>query len=125
MRRRIAICGAGLLAASVLVAAIPALAHPKLVKALPANGVTLKKGPTKIQLSFDEELDITLSTFTVLNQKNEPVNTEDAKVNMDARKMIEGSAGPLTPGMYTVRWRAAGENDRIVVEGSFTFGVRE
>ncbi len=72
-----------------LVVTAPALAHPKLVKAQPAKGAILKKAPTKVQLWFHEELDTKLSTFTVLNQKNERVNSGDAKVNVDDRKIIE------------------------------------
>lgn len=49
----------------------------------------------------------------------------DAKVNLDDRKMIEGSVEPLPPGIYTVKWKAAGDDDKVVVEGAFTFRVRE
>ncbi len=108
-----------------LVVTAPALAHPKLVKAQPAKGGILKKAPTKVQLWFHEELDTKLSSFTVLNQKNERVNSGDAKVNLDDRKIIEGSVGSLPPGIYTVKWKAAGDDDKVVVEGTFTFRVRD
>jgi methionine-rich copper-binding protein CopC len=104
---------------------VPALAHPKLVKAQPARGAILKKAPAKIQLWFHEELDTKLSTFTVLNQKSERVDNGDAKVNLDERKMMEGSVRSLPAGTYTVKWKAAGDDDKVVIEGTFTFRVRE
>src|SRR5574341_930694 len=103
----------------------PALAHPKLVKAQPAKGAILKKAPTKIQLWFHEELDTKLSSFTVLNQKKEQVHTGDGKVNRDERRMMEGSVRSLPAGTYTVKWKAAGDDDKAVVEGTFTFHIRE
>ncbi len=118
-------CIGMLVAVCVVLTTVPALAHPKLVKAQPAKGAILKKAPTKILLWFHEELDTKLSTFTVLNQKNERVNSGDAKVNLDDRKMIEGSVEPLPPGNYTVKWKAAGDDDKAVIEGTFTFRVRE
>ncbi len=105
----------------------PALAHPKLVKAQPAKGSILKRPPTKVQLWFHEDLDVKLSTFTVHNQKNERVDNGDARVNLDLadRTLVEGTVKELPPGMYTVRWKAAGDDDKAVVEGTFTFRVRE
>ena len=112
------------LASAVLLAG-PALAHPKLVKAQPAKGASLKKAPTKIQLWFHEELDTKLSMFTVHNQKNDRVDAGDVKVNLDDRTLMEGSLGRLAPGTYTVRWKAAGDDDKVVVEGTLTFRVLE
>ena len=114
-----------LVAVCAVLTVVPALAHPKLVKAQPAKGAILKKAPTKIQLWFHEELDTKLSSFTVHNQQNDRVDNGDAKVNLDDRKMIEGSVQPLPPGEYTVKWKAAGDDDKVVIEGALTFRVRE
>jgi hypothetical protein len=114
-----------LVALSALLTAVPALSHPKLVKAQPAKGAILKKAPAKIQLWFHEELDTKLSSFTVFNQKNERVDTGDAKVNLDERTMIEGSVRSLPAGTYTVKWKAAGDDDKVVVQGTLTFRIRE
>ena len=116
---------AGLLGALIAVAAHPALAHPKLIKAQPAKGAILKKVPMKVQLWFQEELDTKLSTFTVLNQSNERMDNGDAKVNLDDRKMMEGSVKALAPGTYTVKWKAVADDDKGVTEGTFRFRVRE
>ena len=114
-----------LVAVCAVLTAVPALAHPKLVKAQPAKGAILKKTPAKIQLWFHEELDTKLSSFTVQNQRNERVDNGDAKVNLDERKMMEGGVRSLRAGTYTVKWKAAGDDDKVVVEGTFTFRVRE
>jgi len=121
MRKWIGILGA----VCAVLTAVPALAHPKLVKAQPAKGAILKKAPAKIQLWFHEELDTKLSSFTVQNQRNERVDNGDGKVNLDERKMMEGSVRPLPAGNYTVKWKAAGDDDKVVVEGTFTFRVRD
>ncbi len=112
-------------AVCAVLTASPALAHPKLVKAQPAKGAILNKAPTKIQLWFHEELDTKLSTFTVLNRNDERVDNGDAKVSLDDRKMMEGSLRALPAGSYTVKWKAAGDDDKVVVEGTLTFRVRE
>lgn len=109
----------------VLLVQTSALAHPKLVKAQPAKGAILKKPPTKIQLWFQEELDTKLSSFTVQNPRNERVDNGDGKVNLDERKMMEGSVRSLPAGNYTVKWKAAGDDDKVVVKGTFTFRVRD
>jgi len=114
-----------LVAVCTVLTTVPALAHPKLVKAQPAKGAIPKKAPTTIQLWFHEELDTKLSSFTVLNQKNERVDNGDAKVNLDDRKMMEGGVRSLPAGTYTVKWKAAGDDDKVVVEGTLTFRVRE
>lgn len=114
-----------LVAVCVVLMTVPALAHPKLVKAQPAKGAILKKAPTKILLWFHEELDTKLSGFTVLNQKNERVDDGDGKVNLDERKMMEGGVRSLPAGTYTVKWKVAGDDDKVMVEGTFTFRVRE
>lgn len=109
----------------VLLVQTSALAHPKLVKAQPAKGAILKKPPTRIQLWFQEELDTKLSSVTVHNQKKERVDNGDSKVNLDDRKLIEGSVKPLSSGEYIVRWKAAGDDDKVIVEGTFNFRVRD
>jgi len=114
-----------LVAICAVLTAVPALAHPKLVKAQPAKGAILKKAPTRIQLWFHEELDTKQSTFTVLNQRNERMDNGDARVNLDDRKMMEGSVKALAPGLYTVEWKAVADDDKGVTEGSFRFRVRE
>lgn len=119
------LCTVAFLGAMMVVTAAPALAHPKLVKAQPAKGAILKKAPTKIELWFHEELDTKLSTFTVSDQKNGRVDTGDAKVNLDDRKMMESSVKALAPGVYTVKWKAVADDDKGVTEGTFTFRVQK
>lgn len=119
------LCTAAFLGAMMAVTAVPALAHPKLVKAQPAKGAVLMKAPTRIQLWFHEELDTKQSSFSVVSQKNERVDTGDAKVNLDDRTRLDGSLKALGPGIYTVQWRAVADDDKGVTEGTFTFRVQK
>lgn len=64
-------------------------------------------------------------SFSVLNPKNERMNALDAEVNLDDRKMVEGSVKPLSPGLSRVQWKAVAGDDRAVAEGSFTVRIRE
>jgi methionine-rich copper-binding protein CopC len=113
------------MAACIALAPLPALAHPKLIKTQPAKGAILKKAPAKIQLRFHEELDTRGSSFTVVNSKKERVDKGDGRVNLDDRTLMEGSVGPLPPGVYTVKWKAVADDDKGLTEGTFTFRVRE
>lgn len=119
------LCSVAFLGALVAVTAAPALAHPKLVRAQPAQGAVLRKAPTRIQLWFHEELDTKQSSFTVVNRKNERVDNGDARVNLDDRTRLDGSVKALGPGVYTVKWKAVADDDKGVTEGTFTFRVQE
>ncbi len=107
----------------MILLAVTAWAHPKLVKARPAANASLRQAPSKVQVWFHEELDTKGSRLAVWNSKDEQVDRGDSKVSLEDRTLIEVSLKPLEPDKYTVKWRAMADDDREVTQGEFTFRV--
>ena len=108
---------------TMLLLAATAWAHPSLVRSLPAPNASLTRSPTTVQLWFNEELDPKGSKLTVWSETGEQVDQGSSKVSLDDRAVIVVGLQPLSPGRYTVKWRAMADDDREVTQGSFTFRV--
>jgi methionine-rich copper-binding protein CopC len=127
--RRLAALGAVLVAALCL-AVIPAasvLGHAKLAKAQPAPGARVTVAPKVVRawfrLAAGEELDASQSQLSVWNAAGKRVDDGTGGVDLkdlDRRSMI-APLKPLTPGTYTVKWKAVSDPDGGISRGSFRF----
>lgn len=127
MQRRI---GAALVLALVLSLALfgIASAHAKLVSSEPAAGANLTKAPTKVTLTFDEEISdkATDSFFTVTDEQGAEVGKGTLDNTDVDHKTLSGALNSgLGDGVYTVKWRTITSDDNGKSEGSFTFGVNK
>jgi hypothetical protein len=128
LRRRIALVAAAVVALGLTV--IPSasvLGHGKLAKAQPASGARVTVAPTVVRawftLSAGEELDASRSTISVWNAAGKRVDDGKGGVDLkdlDRRSMI-ARLKPLSPGTYTVKWKAVSDPDGAVSRGSFRF----
>ena len=111
-------------ASLVFAAAIPlaAFAHAHLVRATPAAGSTVGTPPEEVALRFNEKLEGSFSSILVRDAAGKQVDKGDARVDKADRTIIRISLPPLTPGVYTVEWRAM-SSDTHKVNGDFTFQV--
>jgi len=118
--------------AAVALAVIPTasvLGHGKLAKAQPAPGARVTVAPKVVRawftLSAGEELDASRSTISVWNAAGKRV--DDGKGGVDLKDLDRLSMivrlKPLTPGTYTVKWKAVSDPDGGVVQGSFKFTI--
>ena len=110
---------AGLATAMViLLGALPAAAHARLVSATPAAGATLTSAPTAVRLEFDgPPYDIGLGVV-VTAPSGETVT--QGRVSVDGNTVV-ASLSPLTAaGTYTVAWRVVSA-DGHPVSGQYTF----
>ncbi len=113
MRRRLVILAASLAATGW--AAAPAAAHPTLVQAAPAPGVSQPSAPSSITLALTEAPVARGSSIRVKGLRVGPVKTTGKSLSAPLL------ARPK-PGVYTVRWVALG-GDGHTSSGRFVFGV--
>ena len=106
-------CASALIACSAL-----AFAHTHLVKAVPADGSTVKVSPPKFILTFAEPAKLTVLS---LRKDAEPVKkigplptTPSAEIAIPAPQLVAGK--------YVLSWRAVSD-DGHVMPGKLTFTV--
>lgn len=118
-----------LLAATALVAAAPAIAHPKLLSSTPAANATVK--PTaKVELRFSERLVAKLSSAQVVMTgmpgmaDHPPMPMQGrAAIAPDGNTLVVTFARPLAAGTYKVTWQVVSA-DTHKITGSLDFKVR-
>lgn len=111
-------------------AATAAVAHPKLLTAVPAVGATVS-GPTAIELEFNEAVVDRFSGIEI-QMTEMPGMKMTAPMKMAAGAAVVGDDGkrltttfakPLSKGVYKVAWHAVAA-DTHRVEGSYSFTVK-
>lgn len=115
---------AAALAASLLVLAGPALAHPQLVNAAPAEGASVA-ATNHLTLTFNEQLMPKLSGIDLLMVGNPGTVIGGMKttVGEDGKTLIIDLQQPLAAGKYQLDWHAVSPAIHRTT-GSFTFTVR-
>jgi methionine-rich copper-binding protein CopC len=108
-----------LLSSLVLVAfAVTAGAHAHLQKSSPADGSVVTTSPSNLVLNLSEPARLTALS---IQKGNEP--KQDLKpLPTTAAQQISVPLPPLTPGTYSVSWRAL-SNDGHVMPGTVHFTV--
>ncbi|MDY7560677.1 copper homeostasis periplasmic binding protein CopC [Pseudomonas sp. 10B1] len=115
------------LTAGMLLSAV-ALAHPKLISSIPADGVVYA-APAKIELHFSETLSTQFSGAKLImtDMPGMPNSPMSIKANIsgsgDPKVMIITPSSPLTTGSYKVEWRAV-SSDTHPMTGHFSFKVK-
>ena len=113
-----------LLLCIVLAAPLVAWGHASLVKSAPAQRAVLYRAPAKIQLWFNERLEIRYSSFSLLDAAGKAIDTGAIEVAADDPRSIQAAIKPLPPGTYTVKYRVL-STDGHVVENRFSFTIRQ
>lgn len=110
----------GLLAGLVL-ACLPtaALGHAKLDLSQPKANETVSAAPKLVELWFSEALESGLNTIEVKDQTGKRVDRGEVAL-ADGNKKAQVELGDLSPGIYTVVWKALSA-DQHAMRGSFTF----
>jgi methionine-rich copper-binding protein CopC len=106
-------------------AALPlaALAHPRLVSAVPAPNSRVTAPPAALRLTFQEAVETALSRVTLRDAAARTVALRAVLADStDAATLVATPAAALTPGRYTVTWQAAGR-DGHPMRGSYVFDV--
>jgi len=109
-------------------AAVPALAHPKLLSSTPtANGAA--QAPTQVSLAFSEKLmaqlsglDIVMTGMPSMPNHRMAVAGYQVTTSDDGKTLVATFARPLSAGSYQVKWHVVSA-DTHRVEGDFAFSV--
>jgi methionine-rich copper-binding protein CopC len=103
--------------------ALPAVAlgHVELTDSSPAAGENLDSAPTEVTITFDDELDPGLSSFTVTDADGNEVGSGEVDLTVADRNVLRGSVSISDPGVYTVGYSVAGI-DGHQIGGAFSFG---
>ncbi len=124
---------AALALAAAFSLASPALAHPELVAASPAQG-SAAHNVTRISLTFSEPLVAQLSGLEVVmtampgmahSGSHSPMKMTGIRVSVgpDGKSLVATLARPLPNGGYDVNWRAV-STDTHRITGKVSFTVR-
>ncbi len=109
-------------AAVALVLPGAALAHAKLLVAVPGVQSEVAVGPATVTLEFDQQVTAFADSIVVRTATGEIVSAPAATRPGDGRYVEAPLLRPLPVGAYTVRWREL-TSDGHVGSGGFTFGV--
>jgi methionine-rich copper-binding protein CopC len=106
----------------ILGVALPAWAHAHVETTLPPAGAHLSVAPKQIEIRFTEGIEPALSEFKLLNSKTDVVPLARDADDGDNRHMSASIPVPLTPGDYSVEWKALSQ-DGHPASGQFDFLV--
>ncbi len=112
------------------VVASPALAHPKLVSAMPAANASVAATRT-VTLTFSERLTPKVSKATLVmtgmpgmaNHPDMPMKGVTSAVSPDGKALVLNSAKPIPAGSYRVDWVIVGA-DTHRITGTHAFSIR-
>lgn len=110
---------------AIALAALPLrlAAHPALVRSVPAKDATLVAAPAELRLTFNEAVELALTSVTLEDSHGTAVPIGKLARSADStRVVIAVIATTLSNGRYTVKWRAAGK-DGHAVRGQYSFVV--
>ena len=101
-----------------------ALAHPKLMSSMPAADATVTAGPSELRLTFNENLEASMSGVDVKDQSGKKIETGKAATDPDdAKLLVIPLSAPLGDGTSNVDWHAVA-SDTHRIKGSYAFTVK-
>lgn len=116
-------------AAAALLAAAPALAHPKLVSATPAPN-SVAASPAKLQLTFSEALvanfsgvELVMTDMPGMKMSSPHKMAVTTALASDGKTVVVTLAKPLPRGAYRLDWHVV-STDTHRVQGSYPFKVK-
>ncbi|HEY7847338.1 MAG TPA: copper resistance CopC family protein [Candidatus Limnocylindria bacterium] len=121
MRRRAQLLLIAVTMVTLLAIPAAASAHVEIVSSSPEAGDNLDTAPTEVVVTFNEELDPDLSTFTVTDADDNEVGSGEVDLTVADRNVLLGEVSISDPGVYTVSYSVAGV-DGHPIEGTFSFG---
>jgi methionine-rich copper-binding protein CopC len=113
------------LAAVMGVAATPvgATAHAIIVRTSPAQGGVGAADIGKVEVWYDAGIRDAFAALAVVSASGERVDKRDAAIDSADPAHVSVSVNQLTPGKYTVRYRALSADGHLV-SGAWEFEVR-
>lgn len=110
-----------LITTSLLAFAGTVQAHTHLEMAMPADNAVLAAAPSELMLHFSEP---TRLTALSVQKEGEKEGKAVSDLPKEASKALKVVLAPVSPGKYSVNWRAVGD-DKHVMSGVLHFTVKE
>ena len=114
--------------AAALLATGPALAHPKLVSAMPAPN-SIAKAPTSLKLNFSEGLvsqycgaTLIMTSMPGMAMSKPMAIAAKASLGNGGKTLVVALAKPLARGTYRLEWHVV-STDTHHVKGAYVFKV--
>ena len=99
------------------------LAHATLVKSDPPRRASLSSPPKRIQLWFNEKIEGSYASVTVLDSKKKSITENNPEVVLDDPKSVILNIPQMEPGRYTVQYRVMSV-DGHVIASSYDFSIK-
>lgn len=100
-----------------------AFAHAIVVKTSPAQGGVAPGNIGKVDVWYDAGIRDSLAALAVVSASGERVDKRDAAIDSADPAHVSVGVNPMTPGKYTVRYRALSA-DGHMVSGAWEFNVQ-
>lgn len=121
--RRIVCFGILLVMLSLLFQVNSVMAHAALVKSDPPRRASLSSPPKQIQLWFNEQVEGSYASITVLDSKKNSMTENRPEVVLNDPKSIILNLPQMEPGRYTVQYRVMSVDGHII-ESNFDFSIK-
>jgi methionine-rich copper-binding protein CopC len=99
------------------------MAHAALVKSDPPRRASLSSPPKQIQLWFNEQVEGSYASITVLDSKKNSMTENRPEVVLNDPKSIILNLPQMEPGRYTVQYRVMSVDGHII-ESNFDFSIK-
>ncbi len=99
------------------------LTHAIVVRTSPPQGGAAAGNIGKVDVWYDAGIRDSLAALAVISPGGERVDKRDAAIDSADAAHVSVSVNPLTPGKYTVRYRALSADGHLV-SGAWEFEVR-
>lgn len=121
--RRTVCFGILLVMLSLLFQVNSVMAHAALVKSDPPRRASLSSPPKQIQLWFNEQVEGSYASITVLDSKKNSMTENRPEVVLNDPKSIILNLPQMEPGRYTVQYRIMSVDGHII-ESNFDFSIK-
>ena len=99
------------------------LAHATLVKSDPPRRASLSSSPKQIQLWFNEKIEGSYASVTVLDSNKKSITENNPEVVLDDPKSVVLNIPQMEPARYTVQYRVMSV-DGHVIASSYDFSIK-
>ena len=121
--RRVTTFAMSLAMLSMLFQVNSALAHATLVKSDPPRRASLSSSPKQIQLWFNEKIEGSYASVTVLDSNKKSITENNPEVVLDDPKSVVLNIPQMEPGRSTVQYRVMSV-DGHVIASSYDFSIK-
>jgi len=100
-----------------------AFAHAKLETSTPAVGSTVSPAPTEMRLTYNEPVEVAMSTIKLSGPGDAAIALEKVAADPKDEKTLVQPLPKLAPGDYRVQWNTMG-HDGHHTKGEVRFTVK-